>query len=337
MPIGGRRGAAAASSVEEEADLDEQTVVAASPLPTFEAPTSPAASGAAAASGQFTSEVSDPFSAPVVPEQATPAVPQQPVAAPAAAPAPAPATQAARGPGGLPVGAWIAIAGAMAFGVVLAFFVGMNFLRPPAQPVAANTTAAPAVPAPAPAVVQTPEAEVEIVEPDSEEFEPEEEEETGGGETSRRSRSRSSSSSKSSKTSKSDNLTAEQRAMLERMAGSGSSGANLAIKRGSSSSGSSGSGEGLNAQQLGGVVRKNRPALQRCYESAIRGMGDPPAIRMDVRVSVGMSGKVTSARVTGNDTGGLSRCIESTVRRWRFPTSGNTTETSFPVVFQPGG
>ena len=123
--------------------------------------------------------------------------------------------------------------------------------------------------------------------------------------------------------------------MLERMAGSGGGGPSLkgpGFDTGKSSRG----GEGLNAKQLTQVVAKNRPQLRRCYEGAIRGMGDPPSVRMDVDLTVGSSGVVKRVRTRGNNVGSLAQCIEGSVRRWRFPSSGAETQTTFPVVFQPG-
>jgi len=96
----------------------------------------------------------------------------------------------------------------------------------------------------------------------------------------------------------------------------------------------------VDAAQLTAVVTRNRPALRRCYETAIRGMGDPPTVRVNVTVHVGVSGGVTnvSAVQERQNLGGLSQCIESTVRRWRFPSSGTAGPPfAFPVVFQPGG
>jgi len=120
------------------------------------------------------------------------------------------------------------------------------------------------------------------------------------------------------------------------MGESGGGPANIEVgEQGGSDRGSGGTG--LNARQLTSVVSRNRPALRRCYETAIRGVGDPPAIRMDVELTVARTGGVTRVNARGNDIGGLASCIESTVRRWRFPTSGASTQTSFPVVFQPGG
>ncbi|NIQ58732.1 MAG: AgmX/PglI C-terminal domain-containing protein [Gemmatimonadetes bacterium] len=93
----------------------------------------------------------------------------------------------------------------------------------------------------------------------------------------------------------------------------------------------------LTENQLRTTVNNNRRSLQRCYELAIRGAGEPPTIRLDVQVRIAQSGRVTRANATGRDFGGMKACVESNVRRWRFPASGGATATQFPVVFQPGG
>ncbi len=91
--------------------------------------------------------------------------------------------------------------------------------------------------------------------------------------------------------------------------------------------------EPLEAKDLTAVVNKNKPRLQRCYERAIRGQQEPPAVRLDVSVKVAVSGRVTSAKAAGRGPGGLTECVESLVRRWRFPVSSEAVETRFPVVF----
>src|SRR5690606_27345853 len=59
-----------------------------------------------------------------------------------------------------------------------------------------------------------------------------------------------------------DNLTAEERRMLERMGGGG----NIAdLNRPKAGGGSAASGPSLTASQLSSVVQGNKAALQRCY------------------------------------------------------------------------
>jgi hypothetical protein len=55
---------------------------------------------------------------------------------------------------------------------------------------------------------------------------------------------------------------------------------------------------------------------------------------MDVDLTVGASGTVTQATTRGTGVGNLGACIERSVRRWRFPQSGDTSQASFPMVFR---
>ena len=81
----------------------------------------------------------------------------------------------------------------------------------------------------------------------------------------------------------------------------------------------------------------NRAMLQRCYNTAIRGHGDPPNLRVDIRIRVAASGRVTSATASGGNLGQLKNCLETSVRRWRFPASSAGGEAAFPVVFSAPG
>src|SRR5690606_1622891 len=90
----------------------------------------------------------------------------------------------------------------------------------------------------------------------------------------------------------------------------------------------------LSADQVRAVVNRERAAVTRCYETEARRLGQAPRMRLDVEVTIGASGTVTSAIARGQGFGNLTECIERSVRRWRFPASGGTTRTSIPFVFQ---
>jgi hypothetical protein len=131
-------------------------------------------------------------------------------------------------------------------------------------------------------------------------------------------------------------LSAEEQALVDRFGGSSSATpANLRVRN---TNDSAGRGRGpLDAAQVRRVVTQNRPALQRCYDRAIRGRTDPPSVRMDVALTVSTAGRVTRASANGNDFGGLGSCLETSVRHWRFPPSAQGGQTAFPVVFSSGG
>jgi predicted Zn finger-like uncharacterized protein len=132
-------------------------------------------------------------------------------------------------------------------------------------------------------------------------------------------------------------LTDAQKAMLARMGGDTSSSVpNLQTPSSTGSAPAARNSGGLTAEQLSKVVLKGRENLQRCYETALRGSGSDQTVRLDVNISVSPAGNVTSVKTSGQGLPGMSQCIERTVRMWRFPLSGEATDTKFPVVFQPG-
>jgi len=131
-------------------------------------------------------------------------------------------------------------------------------------------------------------------------------------------------------------LTAEQREMLERMGGDFDRGATN-IRTPSENSRPAGAQAGqLTAQQLQAVVLSGRKNLQRCYETALRGANSNDTVRLDVDIQVSPHGNVTTVHTSGKGLPGMDDCIVRTVKMWRFPTSGEITQTRFPVVFQPG-
>ena len=236
---------------------------------------------------------------------------------------------------GLPSGpVMFALAGGLAFLMSALAIMGAQWL---VREQRANSAAAAPAPVAAPQQAQ-PNLQLqpseEPVEPGGEMVIGAAEPETQGA-SSTASRARTTSSSSAKQPAKKE-LTAEQKAMLERMGGDTSAAPNLRAPS-SSSSGSSAHGSGgLTAQQLSKVVLKGRENLQRCYETALRGSGSDETVRMDVNLSVSAAGNVTSVKTSGQGLPGMSQCIERTVRMWRFPNAGESTDTKFPVVFQPG-
>jgi predicted Zn finger-like uncharacterized protein len=131
-------------------------------------------------------------------------------------------------------------------------------------------------------------------------------------------------------------LSAAEQAMLDQFSGGGATPSIKTRPANISGETNSGGGEGLSASQLSGVVNKKRSELQRCYESALRATASDETVRLDVDITVGISGTVTKVGTRGKALPGMDTCIERTVRMWRFPTASGDTRTSFPVVFQPG-
>ena len=132
-------------------------------------------------------------------------------------------------------------------------------------------------------------------------------------------------------------LTDEQKEMLARMGGNLNQGGPSNIRAPSESNTGAQQGTGqLTAAQLSAVVLNGRKNLQRCYETALRGANSNETVRLDVDIQVSPSGNVTSVRTSGKGLPGMDDCLTRTVKMWRFPMSGEITQTRFPVVFQPG-
>ncbi len=348
IPIGGRQGA----SPGDFDDEDEQTVLSSSPFGDdlevagqADAPAVVAKDVGREASGP------QPTAAPLDPAafDTPPASADDEESDRAAAVVPAAAASGSR----LSPNFLIALVGVAVFCAVLAIFVGKKLLSDEPEPVAVADTPA-TIPSTDP-VEATPELDVPEDSLPTEEPGGETETEPAGetensGETSEENpgderqprapskRPRNTGSTSAMDDSSAMELSAEQRAMLERF-GSGNTaepnvaGINVGMGRSST----------MAAQLDSAAVRRvvsatsNRNMLQRCYNGAIRGNPNPPNVRMDVRIRVGASGRVTSASATGDNVGQLRRCIETSVRRWRFPASSDGGEAAFPVVFSAPG
>jgi hypothetical protein len=135
-------------------------------------------------------------------------------------------------------------------------------------------------------------------------------------------------------------LTQAELDMLARMGGGGPGVADINTQKPSSggrTSSGGGGGEGLSGEQLSKVVMQGRKNLQRCYETALRGSGSDETIRLDVELTVSAAGNVTQVKTGDGGLPGMKECVQRTVKMWRFPSSGDSTQTKFPLVFQPGG
>jgi hypothetical protein len=228
-------------------------------------------------------------------------------------------------------GAFILAAGA---------FLGVRVLAPSAPAPAAAPAAAVATPPPPPAAAPAPAEQPHAAEESGSVIELDMQAIDGRSGTPRKTSPTPSASESNTDKKKAagsgSNLTAEQRAMLERMGGSLDQGPSLrAPGEGSKASSSGGQGQ-LTAEQLSGVVLNGRKNLQRCYETALRGASSQETVRLDVEIQVSPNGNVTKVQANGKGLPGMDDCITRTVKMWRFPKSGEVTETRFPVVFQPG-
>lgn len=90
------------------------------------------------------------------------------------------------------------------------------------------------------------------------------------------------------------------------------------------------------ASSVASVVRRNLGGVRACYERAMR---DNPALhgRLEMRFTVGESGRVTSVSVRGVDAD-LDACVERAVQRMVFPVPAcGAADYQFPVNVDPAG
>ena len=253
--------------------------------------------------------------------------------APAAAPLspPAPARQFAWGP-------MVLIAGAIAFCIAIGAVIGVRMLAPPAAPATPAQQAVAAAPEQPPAAASqpAPQPQSNVIELDMQAIDGTSASPRRSSGSSAASGSQIASADKKTASGPAKQLTAEQKEMLERMGGGLNQGPSNIRSSADSSRGSGSQAGSLTAEQLSSVVNNGRKNLQRCYETALRGSNSQETVRLDVEIQVSPSGNVTSVHTGGKGLPGMEDCITRTVRMWRFPMSGEATQTRFPVVFQPG-
>lgn len=91
--------------------------------------------------------------------------------------------------------------------------------------------------------------------------------------------------------------------------------------------------------QISAVVRSktNQSGLKSCYERALKMDNHLTSGRIDVTVSIGMSGMVQRVVVNAPPAFILVEpCIKNAVKRWVFPPSSEEYATNFPLIMQGG-
>lgn len=277
----------------------------------------PAARGESASVGARPVMALDEYSVPLSSEPpfvATQLAPDQPAAA-----------------GGKPLG-WgpmFALVSGGAFILAAGAFLGVRVLAPQ-QASPPLVMPAPAVEPATPAANQPATGESNVIELDVQPIDGQ------GANAARRTPAASSTPPPTSADGKKKELTPEQKDMLARMGGGlNQGGPNLRAPTEDARATPGQTGQ-LTAQQLSSVVLKGRKNLQRCYETALRGSNSSDTVRLDVEIEVSPSGNVMVVKANGKALPGMDECITRSVKMWRFPISGEATQTRFPVVFQPG-
>jgi hypothetical protein len=128
-------------------------------------------------------------------------------------------------------------------------------------------------------------------------------------------------------------LTAAERAILERAGQETGVTPTLMVQDNLSGEGGSNL-RSLDEAAIGRVVTANRPSLQRCFTTAIRGLPEAPTVRVNVQLTISPGGRVSNVSASAaQPIGNLLPCVESSVSRWVFPRSNGATTTRFPVLF----
>lgn len=94
----------------------------------------------------------------------------------------------------------------------------------------------------------------------------------------------------------------------------------------------------LSQGEIQGVVSQNQALVRRkCWQPALdaRAKDGPSTAKVSATITIGPSGNVDSVSASGGDKDfpGLSSCVASRIKGWKFPPSGGSTTVSVPFVF----
>lgn len=98
-------------------------------------------------------------------------------------------------------------------------------------------------------------------------------------------------------------------------------------------------GNELNPKDASAIVMRGAPAMQGCYERALK-KNSSLQFRAGLGVTLGItvrpSGDVEGVDVTPSVDADMTKCIKSTVSRWKFPTfSGNAVTIEQKLTLTP--
>jgi hypothetical protein len=100
-----------------------------------------------------------------------------------------------------------------------------------------------------------------------------------------------------------------------------------------------GGGIELNPKDASAIVMRGAPAMQGCYERALK-RNSSLQFRAGLGVTLGItvkpSGDVDAVDVTPSVDADMTKCIKSTVARWKFPTfTGNAVTIEQKLTLTP--
>ena len=94
---------------------------------------------------------------------------------------------------------------------------------------------------------------------------------------------------------------------------------------------------GLAREEIQRVVRMHRAEYKFCYDRALQSRPDLEG-KVDVRFTIGGSGAVIAARITGSTLAAndVEACLLKKMRRWVFPppVAGTLVEVRYPFMFR---
>lgn len=90
------------------------------------------------------------------------------------------------------------------------------------------------------------------------------------------------------------------------------------------------SGNDLNPKEASAIVMRGAPAMQGCYERALKrnqSLQYRAGLGVTLAITVKPSGEVEGVDVSPSVDADMTKCIKTTVARWKFPTFGGTAVT----------
>jgi hypothetical protein len=98
----------------------------------------------------------------------------------------------------------------------------------------------------------------------------------------------------------------------------------------------SGAGKGTPSQaDITRVISNNKAGIKICYQRALLRDSSLTHGKINVRVSIGLSGRARTVNVDGPPAfRALEPCIKEVLSRWAFPPSSEEYGTEFSYVFQ---
>ena len=85
------------------------------------------------------------------------------------------------------------------------------------------------------------------------------------------------------------------------------------------------------------IVSAARGRFEQCYVTALRRNGRAIPQRVELFVRIAPSGDVTQANARGASLRGLAPCLETVARRFELPPSRSGGDVPIPLAFEPAG